>query len=1079
MYDAIEVGAKQRAAGNNFLGINNFIIAEMASDEFCDQETLEALLNDDEDSCQPLINTDKNNVDQSVEDFLNALSDDSDSDDETVQKCTSVDKDNIDALATSTNDNVLGTEADKNSAVSLAVQNVSEDTAPSSQMTDLPMSTQALQEEMMKMQQKMLELQKMLAMQQQLTLSSVNIISPQPSPSSVINKPHGATASATPNKPSVSSSQNSTGHVNKSQGSTLQNKNSSPQSSSKSPARFNKSQGSTASPLQNKVPSSQSSSKPTLPSADKTKLMKTSSLPSTNSSVPKQQELSSVKNRTITLLPDSSDILFSNTKTSAETSSSNKGQCKKSNSLGKSPKRSKMESELFGDSDSDWEGLDGEDKKQLSDAGKEIKQIMHSGDRRREAHQPNFSVSSSSTLKSGSWSQCSSESDGNKMKKLDVKETEKYDKNSLQTKSSSSEQAKPAPSGAENEKVIVEDYSKIRIINPLVSSSLMRMRMEGRKMISVSRIHQKLKTPDLQGDWVTIAVVVGKSDSKSSSSGKPYSIWKLNDLEDLDNSVSFFLFGEVHKHMWKTAVGTVIGVLNPSIMESMEKNNSEPAFTVKNANQVMIMGQSKDLHWCIAKTKAGNKCIKFINRKYGDFCAYHVAAEYRKTAAQRLEFHGSINGTRPKSFEKKIFSKDCAYIYGGNTFVPNSSSSNKKNITLNKLKQTIGTGRHQKVNTLSIHDIKPEPVAGGKLSADSDNTFAELITVPSPGSMNLVAFLKTKEEKAAALKTPLNARKNPAIQSVTPKDLIKQHQQAMQQKMAGKKKASELLLSSSSSQSLQNNSLTALVDPLKQVPQLGKGFYGGQEINLDITAKTMSLADRTKLKAVAAILGKGGLKKEDPNAVKKDSLDHDKIKKRLLEDTDKCLPDDDSASPHQTSAREPPKKKSRLLGNVDLNSDEVKGILKAKSKHKGALAEAEAEREEVYFTELEKKEKMEEKMQSVTSIEITVVSCSQCSYTAQSALDTCKKEGHKLKTSKAKKRFFMCKKCKHRTYVIGGKFPTDACKKCGTLSFEKTSMYKIRSGPKLDSEILNIRGDEIKYLNSMDQKCSLNVVPDT
>lgn len=32
----------------------------MASDEFCDEETLEALLNDDEDICQPLTNTDKN-----------------------------------------------------------------------------------------------------------------------------------------------------------------------------------------------------------------------------------------------------------------------------------------------------------------------------------------------------------------------------------------------------------------------------------------------------------------------------------------------------------------------------------------------------------------------------------------------------------------------------------------------------------------------------------------------------------------------------------------------------------------------------------------------------------------------------------------------------------------------------------------------------------------------------------------------------------------------------------------------------------------------------------------------------------
>lgn len=36
---------------------------------------------------------------------------------------------------------------------------------------------------------------------------------------------------------------------------------------------------------------------------------------------------------------------------------------------------------------------------------------------------------------------------------------------------------------------------------------------------------------------------------------------------------------------------------------------------------------------------------------------------------------------------------------------------------------------------------------------------------------------------------------------------------------------------------------------------------------------------------------------------------------------------------------EPKKKKPRLLGGVDLNSEEVQRLLKAKSSHKGALSE--------------------------------------------------------------------------------------------------------------------------------------------
>lgn len=40
-----------------------------------------------------------------------------------------------------------------------------------------------------------------------------------------------------------------------------------------------------------------------------------------------------------------------------------------------------------------------------------------------------------------------------------------------------------------------------------------------------------------------------------------------------------------------------------------------------------------------------------------------------------------------------------------------------------------------------------------------------------------------------------------------------------------------------------------------------------------------------------------------------------------------------------SGSKEPPKKKSKLLGDLDLNSPEVQRLLKKKSKHTGALAE--------------------------------------------------------------------------------------------------------------------------------------------
>lgn len=52
--------------------------------------------------------------------------------------------------------------------------------------------------------------------------------------------------------------------------------------------------------------------------------------------------------------------------------------------------------------------------------------------------------------------------------------------------------------------------------------------------------------------------------------GKTFSIWKLNDLHNLDVYVSLLLFGEVHKEHWKTDTGSVIGLLNPNPMKQKE-----------------------------------------------------------------------------------------------------------------------------------------------------------------------------------------------------------------------------------------------------------------------------------------------------------------------------------------------------------------------------------------------------------------------------------------------------------------------------------------------------------------------------
>ena len=53
--------------------------------------------------------------------------------------------------------------------------------------------------------------------------------------------------------------------------------------------------------------------------------------------------------------------------------------------------------------------------------------------------------------------------------------------------------------------------------DPRVSSARLHAMMEGRRLIRLSVIHQKTRSIEVDGDWVTMGVIVSKTDPKVSS----------------------------------------------------------------------------------------------------------------------------------------------------------------------------------------------------------------------------------------------------------------------------------------------------------------------------------------------------------------------------------------------------------------------------------------------------------------------------------------------------------------------------------------------------------------------------------
>lgn len=643
----------------------------------------------------------------------------------------------------------------------------------------------------------------------------------------------------------------------------------------------------------------------------------------------------------------------------------------------------------------------------------------------------------------------------------------------------------PTPEFEKN--VSVDRFSGIRIVNPLVSGNVMAERMEGRKMVRMCTINLHLRGGEIEGDWVTIGVLVSKSQTKTSQKGSQYSIWKLSDLTDCTKTVGLFLFSGAHKQLWKSSVGTVVGLLNPQIMKDRQGDKCTDLLTLSiyDHNKAMIMGSSKDLGWCKGRTKQNSQCRNFVNKASCEFCMFHIQREYQKTSSRRADIQSSFTRVDPRArLQEKILGKDQVF-YGGQLYsspapgtAPKQARANRAKdlATLNSLKLKLKTNElkeEDKKKSFVLKHMSDEEISAVQNVAKKNESLSEMLLAPTPGARNLLCHMAKKNTQQKV--------ETGEIRSVSAKELLAmQHKQMQSLKRQKQGLSQESLpsarstLSQQSSPSTGRPKLSAFPGPSS--PMLGRGLQPGEEVELDFTSPPRRL-DPAKARALALVQKKGGIeasnRNEERNARKSsDQKFQEKVRKRLNTSSD-------------SESVEQPSKRSRLaeavsspsrskLGSIDVNSDKYKAMLEQKSRHTNLINAVEDEAVEKYYKNLEKKEMLEDKMASIMEMPTTAYVCLKCKYMAQSASDMCREENHPLKTVKVKKRFFECKNCKRRTSSLD-KLPRNPCGHCNHSSWQRCAMGKAKSGPKLDSEILSLRGDELAHYSASSNQVYLHI----
>lgn len=643
-------------------------------------------------------------------------------------------------------------------------------------------------------------------------------------------------------------------------------------------------------------------------------------------------------------------------------------------------------------------------------------------------------------------------------------------------------QIKPSTPLPPPKDVCVEKYSGLRLRKPRVSSCEMDRKMADRRLIRLSEVPGRLAKEKLEdSDWVTFAVLVNKVTPQSSSSGKTFSIWKLNDLHNLEVFVSLLLFGEVHKEHWKTETGMVIGLLNPNQMKQKEGYDGV-SLTVDHPQKVLLMGEAQDYGTCKAAKKNGDPCSQIVNLYECQYCQYHVKAQYKKMSSKRADLQSSFSGKAPNKVKGKggggLRERLCqdGFYYGGVSSAACAASitASKPNKPAQKtLDKLFVKGSAQLVN-----QAKRLAVQSGEVSGCSKE-FKSLMSVPSPGALQLKKHLTQASQSA-----PKDASGAP-IQSISASDLLKQQKQRQRELQEIRQRRAEeiqkrVVQNSTGPRSGSLPSLPgrgSLISPkaaseathspaAPHTPTLGRGFSKGEDILFfDKSPPSAQLPSAlslsaAKLAALKKLRAKGtGLEKEDPNAVKRKRSDSE-ISARV--ERNRNTSQDESTNKEE---EEPALKKKRE--NLQyVQSEEFQKILNAKSRHGAVLQAAEYQLQERYFDALVKKEQMEEKMQGIREMKCRAVTCKKCSYTYFKPADRCKEQNHDLHWHDAVKRFFKCP-CGQRAIALD-RLPHKHCSNCGLFKWERDGMLKEKTGPKIGGELLLPRGEEHgKFLNSM------------
>ncbi|OKL63233.1 hypothetical protein UA08_01610 [Talaromyces atroroseus] len=203
-----------------------------------------------------------------------------------------------------------------------------------------------------------------------------------------------------------------------------------------------------------------------------------------------------------------------------------------------------------------------------------------------------------------------------------------------------------------------ESFSSLNLSNRILPHSFLSRTLENKYILRIPQLLKSVKAPDFElpesidGDYVVFGIVASKSDPKQhkepKNSTKEVNLdddgrnnseqYMVITLTDLNWAIDLFLFDTAFPRYYRLSEGTLIAILNPTILPPPPGKIDTNRFSLclsSSDDTVLEIGSAQDIGYCKAERKDGKVCRSWVDARKSEFCDFHVDVQIRRTQSQR------------------------------------------------------------------------------------------------------------------------------------------------------------------------------------------------------------------------------------------------------------------------------------------------------------------------------------------------------------------------------------------------------------------------------------------------------------